>query len=73
MRARILQAVDAQLQQQPVFVGERVVRERIGLRGAEQRHPVVAVVGEQREPVVEAAGIEQRGLRGDEVVRRIAS
>lgn len=65
--ARVLQAVHAQLQQQPVFVGQRVVQMRIGLRGPLQRHPVMAVLGEQREPVVEAAGVEQRGLGGDEV------
>src|SRR4051794_12805135 len=70
MGARVLQALDAQRQQQPVFVGDRVVGEGIGLGRALQRHPVVAVLGEQGQPVVEAAGVEQRGLGGDEVFRR---
>src|SRR6218665_1326893 len=69
MRARVLQALHVQLQQQPVFIGQRVVRMRVGLRRAEQRHPVVAVGGEQGEPFVEPALVEQRRLVGDEIAR----
>src|SRR5689334_16786764 len=70
MRSRVFQPRDAQLQQQAVFVGERVVRCALLLRRALQRHPVAAVVGEQREPFVVAALVEQARFVDDEFDRR---
>ncbi len=67
MRASAFQALDTQLEQQQVFVGQRVVRRALGLRRALQRHPVAAVVGEQREPFVVAPFVEQARLVGHEV------
>src|ERR1044071_2645779 len=54
----LLEALDAQLEEQPVLVGERVVVERIGLVGR-RRHPVVAVLGEELVPLVEALLVQQ--------------
>src|SRR5260221_9227170 len=65
-----LQALDAQLQQEPVLVGERVMQVRIGLAGR-RRHPVMAVVGKQRIPLVEALLVQQASLlhyESDEVL-----
>src|SRR5688572_2064894 len=67
MRFRALQALDTQLEQQLVFVCKRVVLRVFCLRIALQRNPVAAFVGEQREPFVEAARVDQRGFVLDEI------
>jgi hypothetical protein len=69
MGTRILQAIDAQLQEKPVFVGKRVVAQRIRLLRAQQRNPVATGAVEEREPVVEPAGIQQCRLLDDEIFR----
>src|SRR5260221_5923902 len=66
VRSGLLQALDAQLEEQLVLVGERVVVERIGLV-RRRRHPVVAVLGEQLVPLVEALLVEQPGLSNHEL------
>ena len=58
VRFRALEAFDAQAQQQLVFVGERVVLRVFGWRITLQRYPVTAFVGEQGEPLVEAARVD---------------
>src|SRR6185503_2063857 len=57
-RGRLLQPLDAQLEEQLVLVGERVMLERILLPGRE-RHPVIRVVGEKLVPLVEALLVQQ--------------
>src|SRR5882672_472717 len=68
IRRRLLQALDAQLEEQLVLVGERVVVERIGLV-RRRRHPVVAVLGEELVPLVEALLVQQARLANDELDR----
>jgi hypothetical protein len=60
------QTRDAQPQQLEVLVGERLAGRAVGLRGAGERHPVARRVVPEREPVVEAAVVEQHRLVGDE-------
>ena len=60
--ARALQALDAQLAQQLVLVQVRGVLHAVGLVGR-QRHPVDAVVGEQRVPLVVARSSSRRASR----------
>src|SRR5215510_934308 len=59
---RLLQALEKQL----VLVGERVVVERVGLV-RRRRHPIVAVLGEELIPLVEALLVEQARLAEHEL------
>src|ERR1035438_798864 len=56
-----LQALDAELPQQLVFVEVRGVVQAVGLLGCE-RYPVERVVGEERVPFLEASLVEQARL-----------
>src|SRR5687767_10681963 len=58
---RQLQALDAQLEEQLVLIGERVVGEGIAL-ARRQGHPVVGVIGEKLVPLIEALLIEKPRL-----------
>src|ERR1041385_8482079 len=66
VRGRLLQPLDAQLEEQLVLVGERVVVQRIGL-ARRSRHPVVPVLGEDLVPLVEALLVEQARLPDHEL------
>src|ERR1051326_1984835 len=68
IRGRLLQALDAQLEEQPVLVGERVVVERVGLvrRGG---HPAVAVLREELVTLAEALLVQQARLADHELDR----
>ena len=46
-----------------------LTRRALFLRGARQRHPVAAVLGEQRQPFVETLLVDQARLERDEVLR----
>ncbi|CAM2160860.1 hypothetical protein PT2222_90078 [Paraburkholderia tropica] len=70
-RARLLEAFDAQLEQQPVLVHQRGVIEAVVL-AVRKRYPVEAVVGEQRVPGVELLVVDEARLAIDEVGERVA-
>ena len=61
-----LQAIDADPEQQLVLVHQRGGEPGIGLAPFD-RHPVVTILGEQVEPVVELLLVEQARLVHDEV------